>query len=75
MLKEYSIVPLGVGVGDAQHSELEMIAFKPDLIYKFTDFTQLPSVQSQLVAALNIKEIMTGISDFSRKELHIWIHA
>ncbi|XP_076603634.1 collagen alpha-3(VI) chain-like [Chaetodon auriga] len=66
-LKEHDIVSVGVGVGDAKLSELEMIAFKPGFAYKVTDFSKLPSIQSQLVATLNInrdtEETMTGISD------------
>ncbi|XP_039674202.1 collagen alpha-3(VI) chain [Perca fluviatilis] len=66
-LKEHGIVSVGVGVGDANHSELEMIAFKPGFTYKVTDFSKLPSIQSQIVATLNINketaETMTGISD------------
>ncbi len=66
-LKEHGIMSVGVGVEDANLSELEMIAFKPGFTYKVTDFSMLPSIQSQLVATLNInkdtEETMTGISD------------
>ncbi|KAG8000796.1 Collagen alpha-3(VI) chain [Nibea albiflora] len=66
-LKEHDIVSVGVGVGEAKLSELEMIAFKSGFTYKVTDFSQLPSIQSQLVSTLNInkdtEETMTGISD------------
>lgn len=70
-LKEHGIVSVGVGVGDAKLSELEVIAFNPDFTYKVTDFTKLPSIQSQLVATLNInkdtEETMTGIPDLVGK--------
>ncbi|XP_071063223.1 collagen alpha-3(VI) chain-like [Pseudochaenichthys georgianus] len=66
-LKEHDIVSVGVGVGDANLSELEMIAYKPGFTYKVTDFSELPSAQSQLAAILNItketEETMTGITD------------
>lgn len=70
-LKDHEIVSVGVGVGDAKPSELEIIAFKPGFTYKVTDFSKLPSIQSQLVATLNInkdtEETMTGISDLVGK--------
>lgn len=70
-LKEHEIVSVGVGVGDAKLSELELIAFKPGFIYNVTDFSKLPSIHSQLVATLNInkdtEETMTGISDLVGK--------
>ncbi|XP_049895528.1 collagen alpha-3(VI) chain, partial [Epinephelus moara] len=66
-LKEHGIVSVGVGVRDANLSELEIIAFKPGFTYKVTDFSELPSLHSQLVATLNInkdtEETITGISD------------
>nr|XP_020475832.1 collagen alpha-3(VI) chain-like [Monopterus albus] len=64
-LKDHEIVSVGIGVGDASRSELELIAFDPGLTYKVTDFSKLPSIHSQLVAALNNgdEEAMTGISD------------
>lgn len=71
-LKEHEIVTVGVGVGDANLSELEMIAFKPGFTYKVTDISKLPSIQSQLVATLSInkdtEETMTGISDLVGKK-------
>lgn len=74
-LKEHGIVSVGVGVGDANLSELEMIAFKPGFTYKVTDFSKLPSIQSQLVATLNInkatEEAVTGISDLVGKNSHL----
>ncbi|XP_040924738.1 uncharacterized protein col6a3 isoform X4 [Betta splendens] len=66
-LKEHEIISVGVGIGDAELSELEMVAFNPGFTYKVADFSKLPSIQSQLVASLNIhkaaKETVTGISD------------
>ncbi|XP_047457590.1 collagen alpha-3(VI) chain-like [Mugil cephalus] len=66
-LKEHDIVSVGVGVGDANLSELEMIAFKPGFTYKVNDFSELPSIQSTLVDTLNIKtdtgKTVNGISD------------
>lgn len=53
-LKEHEIVSVGVGVGDAKLSEMEMIAFKPGFTYKVTDFSELLSIQSQLVATLTM---------------------
>lgn len=70
-LKEHEIVSIGVGVVDAKLSELEIIAFKPGFTYKVTDFSKLPSIQSQLVATLNInkntEETTNGISDLVGK--------
>lgn len=70
-LKEHGIVSVGVAVGDASLPELEMIAYTPDFIYKVSDFTKLPSIQSQLVASLNTnrgtEETMTGITDLVGK--------
>lgn len=70
-LKEHGIVSVGVGVGDANLPELEMIAYTPGFIYKVSDFTKLPSIQSQLVATLNTnkgtEETMTGITDLVGK--------
>lgn len=70
-LKEHEIVSVGVGVGDASLSELEMIAFKPGFTYKVTDFSKLSSIQSQLVATLNINketdETSAGIPDLVGK--------
>lgn len=70
-LKEHEIVSVGIGVGDANLTELEMIAYKPGFTYKVTDFSKLPSIESQLVATLNTnkdaKETMNGISDLVGK--------
>ncbi|XP_074514580.1 collagen alpha-3(VI) chain isoform X5 [Sebastes fasciatus] len=66
-LKEHGIVSVWVGVGEANTEQLEMIAYKPGFTYKVTDFSKLPSIQTQLLATLNInkdtEETMTGISD------------
>lgn len=80
-LKEHDIVSVGVGVGDANLSELEMIAFKPGFTYKVNDFSKLPSIQSTLVATLNIKtdtgETVNGISDLIGKDstLIVFFHS
>lgn len=70
-LKEHGIVSVGVGVGEANTKQLEMIAYKPGFTYKVTDFSKLPSIQTQLLATLNInkdtEETMTGISDLVGK--------
>ncbi len=70
-LKDHEIISVGVGVGDANPSELEMIAFKPGFTYKVTDFSKLPSIQSQLVSTLNInkdtEETMMGVPDLVGK--------
>lgn len=47
---------VGVGVGNAKLSEMEMITFKPGFTYKVTDFSKLLSIQSQLVATLNMNK-------------------
>ncbi|MEQ2164656.1 hypothetical protein GOODEAATRI_008917 [Goodea atripinnis] len=66
-LQEHEIVAVGVGVGDANLADLEMIAFKPGFIYKVTDFSKLNLIQTQVLAALNIhkdnQETKNGISD------------
>nr|XP_061799535.1 collagen alpha-3(VI) chain [Nerophis lumbriciformis] len=51
-LKDHDIVSLGVGVGDADFSDLETVAFEPGFIYKVTRITELPSIQSEIIAAL-----------------------
>ncbi|CDQ57261.1 unnamed protein product [Oncorhynchus mykiss] len=51
-LKDLEIVSLGVGVGDANVRELEMISFQPGFTYQVTEFSELPTIQPQLVAAL-----------------------
>uniref|UniRef100_A0A4W5NVN3 Collagen, type VI, alpha 3 n=1 Tax=Hucho hucho TaxID=62062 RepID=A0A4W5NVN3_9TELE len=51
-LKDLEIVSLGVGVGDANVRELEMISFQPGFTYQVTEFSELPSIQPQLVATL-----------------------
>jgi len=72
-LKEHEIVSVGVGVGDINIEELEMIAFKPGFTYKVTDFSKLPSIQSQLVTTLNVhkdnEETMNGIPDLVGKNI------
>lgn len=72
-LKEHGIVSVAVGIGDAKLSELEMIAFNAGFTYKVTDFSKLLSIQSQLVATLNInkanEETVTRISDLVGKNL------
>lgn len=69
--KEHEIVSVGIGVGNANLSELEMIAFKPGFTYKVTDFSMLRSIQSQLGATLNMnkdtEETLNGISDLVGK--------
>lgn len=70
-LKDREIVCVGIGVGDASLSELEMIAYKPGFTYKVTDFSKLPSIQSQLVATLDMskatEDFMTRIPDLLGK--------
>ncbi|KAK5861557.1 hypothetical protein PBY51_022944 [Eleginops maclovinus] len=70
-LKEHGIVSVGVGVGDADLSELEMIAYQPAFTYKVTDFSELPSAQLQLDGIVKktkeTGETMTGISDLVGK--------
>lgn len=70
-LKEHEIVSVAIGVGDAKHSDLEVIAFKPGFTYKVTDFSMLPSIQAQLVTSLNINKdtegTVPGISDLIGK--------
>nr|XP_043875231.1 collagen alpha-3(VI) chain [Solea senegalensis] len=66
-LKEHDIISVGVGVGDASLSELEMIAFKPGFVYKVADFSKLSSILSQLVITVNMhkknEETVTETSD------------
>lgn len=70
-LKEHEIVSVGIGVGSANLSELEMTAFKPEFTYTVTDFSKLRSIQSQLVASLNMNKdtegTLNGISDLVGK--------
>lgn len=71
-LKEHEIVTVGVGVGDADLSELEKIAFKPNLAYKVADFSMLSTIQSQIIPTLDMKkdtkESLNGISDLVGKK-------
>lgn len=70
-LKEHGIVSVGIGVGDANSSELEMITSEPGFTYKVNNFSKLPSVQLELLSAMNMnkntEETMTGISDLVGK--------
>ncbi|XP_061143466.1 uncharacterized protein col6a3 isoform X2 [Syngnathus typhle] len=52
-LKDHEIMSVGIGVGDSDFSELEMVAFEPSFIYKVIRLSNLPSIQSKLIAALN----------------------
>lgn len=78
-LKEHEIVSFGVGVRDANYAELEIITIKPDFTYKVDDFSQLPSVQLQLLGELNLRkdnqETVKGISDLVGKNLTSTTHA
>lgn len=51
-LKDLEIVSMAVGVGDANLHELEVISFKPGFTYKVTEFSELPSIQAQLISTL-----------------------
>uniref|UniRef100_A0A4W5MH11 Collagen, type VI, alpha 3 n=1 Tax=Hucho hucho TaxID=62062 RepID=A0A4W5MH11_9TELE len=51
-LKDLEIVSIGVGVGDANFRELEMISFQPGFTFQVTEFSELPSIHPQLVAML-----------------------
>lgn len=73
-LKDREIMSISVGVGDASLSEMETIAFKPGFVYQVNDLSELPSIQSQLVATLSMsndsEEPMTsGIQDVAGKNL------
>lgn len=72
ILKEHDIMSVGIGLGDANVEELELIAFTPGFAYKVTEFSKLPSLPSQLFATLNAHkgnvENMNGISDFGGKD-------
>ncbi|XP_037136411.1 uncharacterized protein col6a3 isoform X2 [Syngnathus acus] len=52
-LKDHEIMSVGIGVGDSDFSDLEMVAFEPSFIYKVIRLSNLPSIQSKLIAALN----------------------
>ncbi|XP_061547692.1 collagen alpha-3(VI) chain-like isoform X4 [Phycodurus eques] len=58
-LKDHEIVSLGVAVGDANFSDLETVTFEPGFIYKITRVSELPSIKSKLVAALNANKDAT----------------
>uniref|UniRef100_A0A673ZK65 VWFA domain-containing protein n=1 Tax=Salmo trutta TaxID=8032 RepID=A0A673ZK65_SALTR len=51
-LKTDGVVPFGVGVGDANFRELEMISFQPGFTFQVAEFSELPSIHPQLVATL-----------------------
>ncbi|XP_068507762.1 uncharacterized protein col6a3 isoform X4 [Syngnathus scovelli] len=52
-LKDHEIMSVGIGVGDSDFAELETVAFEPSFIYKVIRLSNLPSIQSKLIAALN----------------------
>nr|XP_061782366.1 collagen alpha-3(VI) chain-like isoform X2 [Nerophis lumbriciformis] len=56
-LKEHDIVSIGVGLGDADFSGLETISFKPGFIYKVTNVSILPTIQSKLLDMLNVNKV------------------
>ncbi|XP_061774641.1 collagen alpha-3(VI) chain-like isoform X2 [Nerophis ophidion] len=56
-LKEHDIVSIVVGLGDADFSGLETISFKPGSIYKVTNVSILPTIQSELVDMLNVNNV------------------
>lgn len=56
-LKDREILLLGIGVGDASLHELEKIAFQQDFAYKVKDFSELPSLQPQLVGKLHVSKV------------------
>ncbi|XP_051938851.1 collagen alpha-3(VI) chain isoform X16 [Hippocampus zosterae] len=65
-LKDHKIVSVGVGVGSVNFSDLEMVAFEPGFIYKVVRFSELPSIRSNLIAALNlIKDATESTSDLT----------
>lgn len=72
-LKEHDIIPVVVGVGEANLSELETVAFKTDFAFMVTDFSNLPTIKSQLVSTLNLnkdtEENLNGISDLVGKNI------
>ncbi|XP_054642807.1 collagen alpha-3(VI) chain-like [Dunckerocampus dactyliophorus] len=59
---------MGIGLGDADFSDLEIISFKPGFINKVTNVSMLTTIQSKLVDMLNVKKVTeestTGLSDF-----------
>lgn len=72
-LKEHEIVSVGVGVGDANLAELELIAFKPGFTHKVSEFSKLLTLHSKIVGALKVQRVeestSVGIFDFIGKNL------
>lgn len=70
-LKEHEIVSVGVGVGDANLAELELIAFKPGFTHKVSEFSKLHTLHSKIVDALKVQRdeesTSVGIFDFVGK--------
>ncbi|XP_045563874.1 collagen alpha-3(VI) chain [Salmo salar] len=79
-LKDLEIVSLGVGVGDANVRELEIISFQPGFTYQVTEFSELPTIQPQLVATLkrlskdteeSVAPVTPGIPDLVGKNFSL----
>nr|XP_046214442.1 collagen alpha-3(VI) chain-like isoform X6 [Oncorhynchus gorbuscha] len=51
-LKDLEIVSIGVGVGDANFRELEIISFQPGFTFQVSELSELPSIHPQFVALL-----------------------
>lgn len=52
-LKTNMVAPLAIGSRNADHNELRQIALKPELTYTVNSFSQLPSVEQQLLESVN----------------------
>ncbi|KAJ8350518.1 hypothetical protein SKAU_G00256480 [Synaphobranchus kaupii] len=51
-LKDLEVMPFSIGVGSADRQELEVISFKPRFTYQVSGFSDLPSIQNPIVAAI-----------------------
>ncbi|XP_059821945.1 uncharacterized protein col6a3 [Hypanus sabinus] len=51
-LKQSAVITFAVGAGSADTTQLQQIAFKPNLAFKVRDFYSLPSIQTQVITLL-----------------------
>ncbi|XP_043361669.1 LOW QUALITY PROTEIN: collagen alpha-3(VI) chain [Dermochelys coriacea] len=66
-LKTSGMVPLGIGIGDADITELQTISYVPDFAVAIPDFNQLDTVQqviSERVTRITRKQIEELVPDF-----------
>ena len=51
-LKDLAVMPFSIGVGSADHQELQVISFKPRFTYQVPGFSDLLSIENQIIASI-----------------------